>query len=62
MYGVLEVTDNSHQYSEVGKFQIAFKIRDSVDLINFILRMTFRSSGLYVIFLALVSHYPAKNV
>ena len=62
MYGVLEMADDCHQYSEVSKFQIAFKIRDSVDLIDFILRMTFRSSGIYVIFLALFSHYPAKNV
>ena len=62
VYGVLKIADDRHQYSQVGKFQIAFKIRDTVDLIDFILRMTFRSSGLYVFFLALFSHYPQKNV
>lgn len=61
VYGVLKIAYDCHQYSQVGKFQIAFKIRDSVDLIDFILRMTFRSSGLYVIFLALFSHYPRKK-
>ena len=59
---VLKTIYDGHEDSEVRKLQVAFKIYDSVDLIDFILRMTFRSQAFYVLFLAVFFHSPQKKV